>query len=366
MEEKKTGEKVLDTGWQGFDLGHQQGYTMIPGKVRDKMPLVKWKKYQTMKPTEGEIASWKKQFRHINPLMLTGALSGIVVLDQDGEVGEQTLSRYGQLPETVTVVSPRGKAHRHYWFAYDMALGPIRNFTKGYHTGDLPDLDLRGDGGYAVFPGATHRNGGLYRFIEGCTPWEIEVAALPAWLYNYIAEANEERAYKVTAISSIEDRAGVSRLPYTYGDKEIGKGDMLLTSKRYKAYAEGVLRNQTRNVASAATGERNITLFIAAASISPYVTHGLLPLDRVEFELEAAADSCGLSRDDDGIVKVRSTIRSGIERGRNDPIRLLSEQSGSGQPRTPMDYLNSAKRGGAKKKGWLNSLANRIAETNQR
>jgi hypothetical protein len=351
----------IQSGWEGFDLGVKLGFTMIPGVLRTKTALVKWKQYQLNKPLDEEIKLWKWEYKSINPLMLTGAPSGIIVLDQDGVTGLETLSRYGELPETVIVTSPRGQAHQHYWFRYDKGLGRVRNFTGGYRKGELPGLDLKGDGGLVVFPGATHKNGGIYRFKEGCSTGEVEVAELPGWLYRYIASRNKYRELEPepSGVQAIDQTA--LPLPTPYGDGKVGNRKSTDTGERLRLYAQAALRNQASKVACSAPGERNDTLFKAAASIATFITNGLLTQGTVESELEAAAATCGLSRDD-GLTSVRATIRSGLETGRDNPLPILDDLHQDQHQKTPFDHLKGSSLKVNKKNAWRNGLVRHIYE----
>ena len=64
------------------------GYNLIP--ILNKVPLVKWKKYQTVRITGGEMTEWSQHFAGANWSLLTGQTpysdaQAIVVLDSDDE-----------------------------------------------------------------------------------------------------------------------------------------------------------------------------------------------------------------------------------------------------------------------------------------
>ena len=90
-----------------------------------------------------QVAAWWDETPEANVGIVTGAVSGIVVLDVDGSEGEASLARLGEIQATAEVRTARG---RHLYFAHP-GYG-VRN-----SAGKLgPKLDVRGDGGYVVAP----------------------------------------------------------------------------------------------------------------------------------------------------------------------------------------------------------------------
>ena len=63
-----------------------QGFSVIP-IGREKKPLVEWKRYQTERATHEQVRAWFEQFPDANIGAVTGAVSGIVVIDieKDGD-----------------------------------------------------------------------------------------------------------------------------------------------------------------------------------------------------------------------------------------------------------------------------------------
>lgn len=79
-------------------------------------------------------------------------------------------------------------------------------------------------------------------------------------------------------------------------------------------YAEKVFQGELKAVAMAAKGQRNAVLFKAAARLGELVGAGMLSADIVAQGLLAAAEACGLVRND-GQRAVEGTITSGLRRG---------------------------------------------------
>ncbi len=113
-------------------------FNIIP--VKDKRPQIAWKEFTERPQTQEE----KNQFANCEQVgIVTGKVSGILVLDDDGGLD---LEKY-KVPKTWTVKTPRGGTH--YYFKWDYSLGS-KVTTK---VGVLPQVDVRGDGGYVVFYG---------------------------------------------------------------------------------------------------------------------------------------------------------------------------------------------------------------------
>jgi replicative DNA helicase len=139
----------------------RRGFSVLPLELRGKRPLVTWKEFQSRRPTDEELVSWFTSDAS-NLGIVTGAISGITVIDCDSGEATRLASKMG-LP-----VSPQVKTGKgwHFYYAYEPGVG---NFQK---RDDLPGIDLRGDGGYVVAPPSVHESGVVYR-------WEGESRTLP-------------------------------------------------------------------------------------------------------------------------------------------------------------------------------------------
>jgi hypothetical protein len=164
-------------GWRA------RGYNVVPQKAIDlKHPGVKWKDYQKRLVTRAEIQCWKPLFAS-GVGFITGAISGVVVIESDGPAGLAVLNEFadefGALPETLTIRSGSGRGlHRHFKH-------PSYRVTTAANTSIK--LDVKGDGGFCVLPPSKHKCGGRYEVV--C---DAPIAALPAGLIEYI----EQRAGK--------------------------------------------------------------------------------------------------------------------------------------------------------------------------
>lgn len=160
-----------------------RGWSVIPLQVKDKRPaLTTWLEYQTTPASEAQIREWWQLMPDANVGLVTGQVSGIIVLDVDGDDGRQSLGKF-ELPTTLT--SSTGKGN-HYLFGYPGH--ETRNFAR-----KLPGLDLRGDGGYIVAPPSIHPSGRRY---EWATSLETPLADLPEWLSDLITQGKKQSTSK--------------------------------------------------------------------------------------------------------------------------------------------------------------------------
>jgi len=156
------------------------GWAVFPLVPRDKVPLLSKAKggkgLHDATTDAVTIAGWWTQYPDANVGIATGAASGVVVVDVDGEAGEAALAQYGPLPATVE--SRTGKGRHLLYTGSD-----VRN-----SAGKLgPQLDVRGDGGYIVAPPSIHPNGHAYRWATAGTPGRAVVAPLPETIAHRLA-----------------------------------------------------------------------------------------------------------------------------------------------------------------------------------
>lgn len=142
-------------------------FSVIP--VKDKIPLVEWKLYTERHPTAQERKEWDLLYPKRDNGVVTGKLSKILVLDDDGGLD---FSRYS-IPLTWTAKTPRGGTH--YYFKWVPELDD-KVTTK---VGILPKVDIRGEGGYCVW----------YGFQKPF--WAVPLANPPKWLIDLLPNKTE-------------------------------------------------------------------------------------------------------------------------------------------------------------------------------
>ena len=162
-------------------LGYlRRGWSAIPIEPRGKRPLVAWLEFQDRLATPAELEEWIARWPEANVGIVTGRVSGLVVLDVDpAHGGAQSLARlesaHGPLPATLEVLT--GGGGRHLYFAHPG--GRVGN-RVGLHAG----IDLRGDGGCVVAPPSVHPSGRRYAWAAGRAPDGARPAQLPQWLLS--------------------------------------------------------------------------------------------------------------------------------------------------------------------------------------
>lgn len=138
------------------------GFSVFP-VGSDKKPVISgWKEYQTRFPTEEEISAWWAENPRANIAIVTGKISGIVVVDVDTYAGADLTP----FPKTYTVKTGNGGTQLYYKY--------IPGFTVSASSyADLPHVDIRGDGGYVVAPPSVtdylkdgKKAGGPYQVID--------------------------------------------------------------------------------------------------------------------------------------------------------------------------------------------------------
>jgi hypothetical protein len=156
------------------------GWSVIPMRQRGKRPAISWLTFQTTLADEEEVRGWFRRWPEANLGVVTGAISGLVVLDVDprhgGDQSLRALEReHGALPKTLEAIS--GGGGRHVYFAHPG--GDVRN-----RVGIAPGIDLRGDAGCIVVPPSIHPSGRRYRWKAGRGPGQLIMASIPRWLLS--------------------------------------------------------------------------------------------------------------------------------------------------------------------------------------
>ena len=146
----------------------RSGFSVIPIQPGGKRPLVSWIDYQSRRPTEEEICRWWQHYPNANIGIVTGKISGIVVidLDPDKDDNENGAKVYEQAPTDFITKTGRGGYHLYYRYPEDVDHIPNR-------VGLLPGVDIRADGGYVVAPPSTHSSGRLYEWTRRGEPGKL-------------------------------------------------------------------------------------------------------------------------------------------------------------------------------------------------
>lgn len=233
-----------------------------------------------------ELGRWWSRAPLANVGIRTGAESGLVVVDVDGEAGRRSLRA---LIASHVVLQPRwartGSGGWHAYFAHPGIAVPNSAGRLG------EGLDIRGDGGYVVAPPSLHASRRLYRWVGPPPEGEEPLPHLPDWLLELAMPPAPAEAEP--------------------GPIELGSDDIA-------AYVSAVVERETRDVAGAPPGQRNHRLNRAAFKLGQFVGAGLLEETVAAAVLVAAGLAAG-----PGERKIRSTVSRGLDAGKSHPRRIV-------------------------------------------
>lgn len=159
------------------------GYASIPLLPGSKAPAIRWRQWQTERPTAEHYRSWFVGTRR-NIALVCGDL---IVVDVDcGELLDFALEQCGVTPSICR--TPRGGFHLHY------------RARKGVEVANRIEIkgrpiDLRCRGAYAVIPPSARGDGVPYAWLgDGL----VELGELPVFRVGWIRERTTRRVRAVT------------------------------------------------------------------------------------------------------------------------------------------------------------------------
>jgi hypothetical protein len=236
-------------------------------KLEKKPAITGWRNAATTDPAQ--LLKWWDEFPNAVPGIELGR-SGLFVVDldrhpggADGVAAFKALRRDNVIPRCLTIKTPSNGYHLYFRQPDGEPLGNGR--------GSLPaGIDVRGDGGWTVAPGASYKQWQWQVFISGSPP------PAPDWIVGAIRNLPKRESTNVR-----------ERNP---------RGD-------------GWLRGLVRIVAGAGIGERNSVLFWASCRAGEAVRDGKAVESFVTDVLIEAAGHAGLSA-----REAARTVRSGMQR----------------------------------------------------
>ena len=179
---------AVDRGWSVVPLHGAAGGRCSCGDPECAAPgkhtRIAWKPYMTHRADRERVRRWWRVWPRANVGVVTGAVSGLVVLDVDPRHGGgDTLAGFealhGPLPHTVEALT--GGGGQHLYFRHPGPAVPSRPVAAG--------LDVKADGGLVVCPPSIHVSGRAYTWEVGCAPDEVGLADAPAWLVAMARDA---------------------------------------------------------------------------------------------------------------------------------------------------------------------------------
>ncbi|GHF65312.1 bifunctional DNA primase/polymerase [Deinococcus metalli] len=142
-----SGEWAKKPAYVLVDTGHSE--------VKDGKTVPAWKGLQTTRPTPTDVTTWFARPNGKGLALVTGSISGVVVIDFDGPAGEALREQLG-LPVHVRT----GSGGSHVYFEHPgWPVTTLNGKAKEDLGKQWPGLDIRGDGGYAVIPPSRNASG---------------------------------------------------------------------------------------------------------------------------------------------------------------------------------------------------------------
>src|SRR6266542_3476371 len=269
MVQKSQSERTLDVARRCADMGWSI-IPVIPGK---KPSVFTWREYQQRQAGREELWDWFAEGNY-GIAVITGAISGIVVVDGDRHHGNgvRVLERkYGAFsrPTRMHITPSKGV---HLIYRHPGVRIPNSHGAIGW-LGE-PDIDVKGDGGYVVLPPTVG-----YRVARDITP-----ARLPQWARP-----------KPRRVSPVVSSAPVSPGPGT-------------------PYGRQAMVNELQRLGGTPNGSRNHGLYRAALKLGRLIARGQLSEGEVRQRLYGTARAIGLEP-----LETRRTLESGIATGMLQP-----------------------------------------------
>lgn len=140
-----------------------KGLSVIPLVKRDKipdgsvLPGRSWKIYRERRATDAELVTWFESGER-NLGIVTGSISGFVVIDLDGQEGI-AVGKGAGFESPLKVVTGREGGGLHLYYKHPG--GSVGNSVKL-----MSGVDVRGDGGFVVAPPSIHPSGRRYQWVK--------------------------------------------------------------------------------------------------------------------------------------------------------------------------------------------------------
>lgn len=147
----------------------ERGWSVIPVVPQGKRPAIPWTAYQNRLPTEDEVRRWWAEIPNANVGIVTGKVSGIVVVDIDTYRGGDVQKVFQKYPTSLVAKTGSGGYHLVFKYPSDQSYVPNQVGEDG--------VDIRADGGLIVAAPSVHASGNLYEWYSdgepGDTPYKL-------------------------------------------------------------------------------------------------------------------------------------------------------------------------------------------------
>jgi hypothetical protein len=149
-------------------------------KQRGKHPrLYGWHEKATT--DEAQVREWWTMNPRAGVGIVTGSVSGVWVLDIDGDAAQEWYDEQVKQHGLVHTLGVRTARGAHLYWRYPEGV-TIRNAQRM-----APGVDVRGEGGYVCAPPTVHRSGHVYAWIHE-PGFTREAVDAPSWLFDMVKE----------------------------------------------------------------------------------------------------------------------------------------------------------------------------------
>jgi hypothetical protein len=280
------------------------GYSPVPLRAGEKRPLMdKWDHLRKQPMTSEAIAALAKKHPNLG-LGVAGGYMDLVPVDIDTDDPRIIAAVRAVLPPMVVAKS----GNRGFTAFYR---GKVRaRKIKSPEKRPLVEVLTTGQ---TVLPPTIHpETGQAYRWPTKGTLFNTSVDRLPTLTEEHIIRLEE-------ALEPWLPKRGV------YVAQQMETSEPVSTT-RMQAYARKALSEHTRELSGMVNGGRNEALFHAVCCLGRYVHHDVIKQAEMERELLGACERNGLIRDD-GLRQCRATIRSGMDKSKNDKLPVLKNRA---------------------------------------
>jgi len=227
--------------WSVFPLDEEKKPPKMGGVHPDGTPKrLRWKPLQSRHPTEQEILFWQATYHPSAWAVITGAISGLIILDFDGEEGSETRRRLGLEPHVQT-----GSGGHHVYFKHPGWRVPTLNSkSKVALFRRFPGLDIRGEGGYAAFCGRNTHGPYIWKrdpILEDCARLPEDLRVLLGLLHPPSEAQTAQKGTQAKPAESISETL-LARALHLVTHARKGRNDTgfwLACQLRDHGYSEG-------------------------------------------------------------------------------------------------------------------------------
>lgn len=254
---EKVSNEVLEKALEYYDLG----FVPIPLEKGSKIPKIKWKKYQTERPSREEIIEWFSPVDRNIALITGDASDGLVCLDFDNmDMYRLFITEQPDIAKSAISSTGRGM---HVWVRVEESIPSFQAYYKGEHIGDV-----KANGGLATVPPSLHEGGTRYEWINGFQDGIAKIQSLSE-IGIFSKQKKENRTKFENKIIPV-DREG------------------------FVGYIELTLANGVEEIRQAQEFNKNNTLFRVACKCFSFFPH-YVDYDSVYSRLYFAATAIGLT-----------------------------------------------------------------------